>query len=201
MKPRAAFTFPDSQQGIVLLVSLTMLLLVTLIVVSGFNLTQTNLKVVHNLESRALARHAADSALEEALSSNLYLSGSVFVSSCEKQNQKCYDINGDGLNDVKVFIELSCTIATPLSNDNIAKRMGVTTFPTLAEGEIPDAFEGGGSAWSSCQGDTPNGNSLCSDVVWDFLATATDLQTGAEVKVRQGVASPADSNTVSSICD
>jgi hypothetical protein len=61
------------------------------------------------------------------------------------------------------------------------------------------------SPWLSCiaggQASSETGTSQCADVVWDFVATATDLQTGAQAVVRQGLATPADINDVSNVCD
>ena len=204
--------FAHRQRGVVLLVALIMLLLVSLMVISGFNLTQTNLQVVHNLESRALAKQSAIRALEEAMSSNLFLTGSVFPVTCEQTNRICYDLNADGTDDVAVQVALSCTVARTLTNAEVLARSnaylaakGGTTEPADEEAaavpQLPQA-----SPWLSCIGggqassDT-GGTSQCADVVWDFVATATDLQTGAQSVVRQGMATPADINDVSNVCD
>lgn len=209
------------QRGIVLMVALIMLLLVSLMVISGFNLSQTNLQVVHNLESRALAKQAAIRALEEAMSSNLFLTGTVFPVACEQANRVCYDLNGDGANDIAVQVTLSCTIAKTLTNAEV-----LTRSAAYSAAEAGDAETDGGSdaetvedpsvetlpqlpvasPWLTCIGggqatDTGGGTSQCADVVWDFVATATDLQTGAQAQVRQGLATPADINQVSNVCD
>ena len=210
------------QRGIVLMVALIMLLLVSLMVISGFNLSQTNLQVVHNLESRALAKQAAIRALEEAMSSNLFLTGTVFPVACEQANRVCYDLNGDGANDIAVQVTLSCTIAKTLTNAEVLTRSAAYSAAEAGDDDTGDAEadgEGGAetvedpsaetlsqlpepSPWNSCIGGTGGGGmSQCADVVWDFVATATDLQTGAQAQVRQGLATPADINQVSNVCD
>lgn len=217
------------QRGVVLLVALIMLLLVSLMVVTGFNLSQTNLQVVHNLESRALAKQAGIRALEEAMSTNLFLTGTVFPVACEQANRVCYDLNGDGTNDVAVQVTLSCTVARTLTNgDILARSAAYVASRSTGSSELapesepapepePEPVEGGeeaavipqlpqASPWLTCIGggqassDT-GGISQCADVVWDFVATATDLQTGAQAVVRQGLATPADINDVSNVCD
>lgn len=203
MKKVSVCNFPEAQQGMVLLVGLVMLLLLSLMAVSGFNLTQTNLKVVQNLESRSLARQAANSAVEEAISSNLFLSGSgsIFASSCGQPNHKCYDLNGDGVNDVDAAVELKCAIVKNITDDEVNARADVER---ATDPDCQGKTGGDGvckSNWESCLGGGSSGNSLCSDVVWDFVAVATDLQTGAEVQVRQGLSTPANSNAASNICD
>lgn len=196
--------FPRQQQGVVLLVALIMLLMVTLLVVSGFNLTQTNLQVVHNLESRALTKQAGIRALEQVMSSNLFLSGNVFGTNCEEANRVCYDVNADGVDDVGVRVVVSCSIAEVLSNDEVQARSKAYTSAVAVVD--PDAVEmPGSSPWNSCfsvdQSGQINGASNCAGVVWDFVATATDLQTGAQVQVRQGLATPADITQVATLCN
>lgn len=228
MKRLDGFT---GQRGIVLMVALIMLLLVTLMVISGFNLSQTNLQVVHNLESRALAKQAAIRALEEAMSSNLFLTGTVFPVACEQANRVCYDLNGDGADDIAVQVALTCTIAKTLTNAEVLTRSAAYVAARQDDAEVPEEpapeepapeesapeepAEGEGesalpqlpvaSPWLTCigggQASGTGGTSQCADVVWDFVATATDLQTGAQAQVRQGLATPADINQVSNVCD
>lgn len=207
------------QSGIVLVVALIMLLLVSLMVISGFNLSQTNLQVVHNLESRALAKQAAIRALEEAMSSNLFVTGTVFPVACEQANRVCYDINGDGADDIAVQVVLSCTIAKTLTNADVLARSAAYVAARQDDAEVSgepapeEPAEGESvlpqlpvaSPWLTCigggQASGTGGTSQCADVVWDFVATATDLQTGAQAQVRQGLATPADINQVSNVCD
>lgn len=173
--------FPRQERGAVLLVALIMLLMVTLLAISSFNLTQTNLKVVQNMESRGMAKYAANAAIEEAISSARFLSSpnSVFSQSCEQANRKCYDFNGDDLVDIAVSLEApSCVIVLPIKNSEL---------------NVSDPAD------ASCfiQGSP---NSMCVNSVWELRATARDVLTGAEVVVRQGVAVRATSNNVATAC-
>ncbi|MBT8768995.1 hypothetical protein [Metapseudomonas boanensis] len=168
------------ERGVVLLVALIMLLLVTLLAISGFNLTQTNLKVIHNMESRNLSKHAANAAIEEAISSAQFIKtpGSVFLTSCEESNRKCYDFNGDKAVDIAVKLDTpSCVIVIPIKNSEL---------------NLDNAKD------ASCF--IPGENSMCVNSVWELLATATDLVTGAEVTVRQGIAIRATSNNIATAC-
>lgn len=200
-----------NQRGVVLVVSLIMLLLVSLMVFSGFNLTQTNLKVVHNLESREQAREAASAALEEAISTQLFLTSSgatLFAQSCEQANRKCYDLNGDNVSDITVDVTLTCSITKQLSNSDILSRARAATSSTSTDEPFGDwvtsSWVTGGCIEPGRLGlidDNLSAVSRCSDVVWDFVATATDVQTGAVMTVRQGLATAADKNKVENICD
>lgn len=168
----------DSQRGVVLVVALIMLLLVTLMAVSGFNLTQVNLQAVQNMESRELAEHAANSALEEAISSAKIVSSpaALFSISCGSANNKCYDVNGDGVDDITVAVDVpSCVIVKSIKNNDLVMPRDASCF-------------------------TSGVDSLCVNAVFELKATATDNLTGAQVVMVQGVAMRASVNKVSGIC-
>lgn len=169
------------QQGAVLAVALIMLLLVTLMAVAGFNLAQTNLKVVQNLESRELAENAASATLEEAISTSLFTKNpdNIFVSSCVNANTKCYDVNGDGVDDITVVVDRPfCVIVLPIKNSELD-----LSKPADAGCFIQDRED-----------------SLCVNSVWELRATATDNLTSAETVTRQGVAIRASSDDAETAC-
>jgi Tfp pilus assembly protein PilX len=170
------------ERGFVMVIALIMLLAVTLMVVSSSNVVQANLKVVQNAESREQARLAALAAIEEAISSDRFTTSpeAMFVESCEVNNQKCYDSNGDGSVDIRVLVqEPTCAVVTPTRNSEL------------------DVF--GDRAQATCFL-PPGVYSLCANSVWEFQATATDLVTGAEVSVRQGVSILTSINRIETAC-
>jgi Tfp pilus assembly protein PilX len=162
----------NHQRGVVLVVSLIMLLLVTLMVVSGFNLTQTNLQVVYNLESRAMAKHAAERALEEVINS-----GSSSVS---------YDYNADGVNDVAVAVVCasirSVTIEDKDVHGFITEAQTKASVATAANNTADaDAWNNIVNRWRTCTG------GLCTQGAIELSATAVDQLTGARMVVVQGI--------------
>ncbi|MNG07141.1 hypothetical protein D3C84_904300 [compost metagenome] len=133
------------------------------------------------MESRNLAKYAANAAIEEAISSVQFLNspGSMFQENCEESNRKCYDFDGDGRKDVAVKMATPfCVIVLPIKNDEL---------------DVDDSKD------ASCfiPGQV---NSMCVNTVWEMRATATDAVTGAEVTVLQGVAVRATSNNVATAC-
>jgi hypothetical protein len=173
---------PQKSEGFVLVVALIMLVAVTLMIVSSSNLVDTNLKVVQNMESREVSRFSAMAAIEEAMSSNRFTGSpeNLFVESCEINNQKCFDVNSDG--DFDVFVTVApptCVTVTPIRNSDL------------------DAFNS--AAEASCYL-PPAIYSMCANSVWEFVATATDADTGAEVTVRQGVSILTTLNAIESAC-
>jgi Tfp pilus assembly protein PilX len=172
----------EQQQGIVLVIALIMLLAVTLMVVTASNVVQSNLQIVQNMESREQARFSALAALEEAMSSLRFSTSpnALFVSPCEVTNQKCYDNNGDGIVDVRVAVAPpTCVAVTPTPNSDL------------------DVFNSASQA--SCFL-PPGVYSMCANAVWEFRATATDVVTGAEVTMRQGVSILTSLNLVDTTC-
>lgn len=172
----------DSQRGVVLFVSLILLIALTLIVTTSANIVQANLKVAQNLESREMVRFAAMAAIEEAISSDRFTSNpdAMFIESCEVANRKCYDFNGDGVNDITVDMATpACVIVTPIRNDDL----DVFNSPEEASCFLP-----------------PGIYSMCANSVWELQATARDALTGAEVSIRQGVSIQTTLNLIESAC-
>jgi hypothetical protein len=172
------------QEGVVMIIALIMLVAVTLMVVSGSNLVQANLRVVQNIETREQVRFAALAAIDEAVSSPRFIEiaedESMFLESCEEINHKCYDYNGDGTMDVRVEVQRpTCVVVQPRRNSDL----DVFNSQQQASCYLP-----------------PAAYSMCGDSVWDFQATATDLATGAEVTVRQGVSVLTSLNKIETAC-
>jgi len=171
-----------NQSGAVLLVTLIMLILIGMIVVSGFNLTQINLKSVQNVENRNQVMSAATAAVEEVISSNRFADtpNAVFAVGCGTANAKCYDANGDGTNDVTVSVAApSCIVVMPIKNSEL----NVLGKPSDASCYIPEVEY-----------------SMCANSVWQIEATATDVVTGAEAVLRQGVSIRTTLNKIDSAC-
>ena len=177
------------QKGLVLVVSLIMLLAVTLIIVTASNLVQTNLKIVHNMESREMARNAAISAIEELMSSARFTTSPTApyaaLTTCEGFQQKCYDNNLGKVNniaDADIIVRVSeptCVAVTPVKNSDL----DVFNNPAQASCYLPPAVY-----------------SMCASSVWEFEAVATDAVTGAEITVRQGLSVLTTINNIDTAC-
>ena len=187
------------QRGLVMVVAMIMLLAVTLMVVAAANLVQANLKVVQNMEIREQARAAALAAIEEAISNGtaairprfIEFPDDIFIASCDgtlltcakENNRKYYDTNADGVADISVRLSdpdnlvlyppPRCVLARTKLNDE------------LSLAEIDDLCEGPNA--NSALAPDPKAASDCAESIWELKALATDLVTGAEVVVRQGV--------------
>lgn len=171
--------YPRRDSGITLVTALVMLVLLTLIALTTFNVGKSNLQIVSNMQQRDEAAAAAREVIEEAISTTRFSEtpDHVLASPCGQANERCVDTNGDGADDVRVKIAPSprCVKAPMIRN----------TALDLAREE--DQVCSMGAAQSFGVAGSVDGNSACADSVWEINAVATDMETEAEVQVNQGV--------------
>lgn len=166
------------QRGITLVMALIMLVVLTMLALASFNLGKSNLQVVGNMQQRDESVTAARGLLEEVVSDKRFAeSPTAAVSNpCEKPNQRCVDVNGDGTTDIKV------AIATPTCVKVQAIKNTELNLEVKKEADCLIEPPSGGPEGSN------TGDSLCANSVWEVQATATDQLTKATVQVTQGIA-------------
>jgi hypothetical protein len=173
------------QQGAALIVSLIMLMLISLLAVASFRLGKSDLQIVGNMQQRKQALSAAQQVIEQVISTTQFtatptdaipLPANGILVPCNGPNTACVDVNGDGVTDVNVSIVVLCNAIQPILNASLD-----FTNPNDA-GCIVGAGQDVGVVGAT------NGNSLCSNSVWDTQATATDVVTSAQYVIDQGVA-------------
>jgi hypothetical protein len=168
------------QQGLTLVTALIMLVLLTLLALTSFNLGNSTLQVVGNMQQREQSVAAANEAIEETISStNFFNTPSAALPHPDgAPNQRLVDTDADGKADIKVTISPppSCVKAQVIKNSDL---------------RLEDAEDAGcsvGTAQNFGVAGASDGNSDCANSVWDVNAVATDMATKASVKVTQGVA-------------
>jgi hypothetical protein len=168
------------QQGVTLVTALIMLVLLTLLALTSFNLGNSTLQVVGNMQQREQSVAAANEAIEETISStNFFNTPSAALPHPDgAPNQRLVDVDADGKPDIKVTISPppSCVKAQVIKNSDL---------------RLEDAEDAGcsvGTAQNFGVAGAVDGNSDCANSVWDVNAVATDMATKASVKVTQGVA-------------
>lgn len=92
-----------AQRGATLVIGLIMMVLITLVVISAFTLSSSNLKSVGNMQSREEATAAAARTLEVKVSAPFYDSLAP--------ETRTVDINNDGVNDYQVVVSAPVCIA------------------------------------------------------------------------------------------
>lgn len=162
------------QKGATLLVGLIMLVLLTLMAVTSFNLGKNNLLIVGNMQFRNETVRAAEEAVEVAIS---------MPSSVTTASSTTVDVNADGTADVSI------TITPTLVQAYVKKNSAL------------DLSDPGQLGCMLGQGQTfgvvgaTSGNSLCAATLYDLGVVATEAATNTSVKLHQGVSLqvPADS--------
>jgi len=167
------------QRGATLVVGLVMLVLATLIVLASFRLGMANLAIVGNAQNRNEGIASAQQAIEEAISSPLLTTApsSIFPTPCAGPNTQCYDVNGDGRDDVTVTLTPAptCVKAETIKNSSLDLAQEDDRRCTLG---VAQNFGVAGAGTS---------DSLCSNSVWDIRALADDVSTRTTAVVNQGV--------------
>jgi len=160
-----------------MVVALIMLAIVTLIGTVSANIVMGNLRVVQNIEARSVAKSAAMSAIQAAISNpNVLLRG---------EQQFRFDLTGDlsaGADALNVTMSPpQCVSVKPILNRALLQR-------------TDELIE-------RCLSTDPSGQSLCVDVVWEVTVEALDPVTSARVIVRQGLTDTADRLDIAAACD
>ena len=177
------------QEGIVLVIALIMLIAVTLIAVTGANISLAQLKVVQNFEAKQHMRMVAENAIEEAIVTPGFLQGvKAFNRSCyEDPYTKCVDLSGDGVPD-SARVTLSkpeCISIQPVLNNQL------------------NVWESEADAACYQAGTRENGftqTSLCADTLWEVRSVAYDPVTNAKVYYKHGLTLRTSTNLVAAAC-
>lgn len=167
------------ERGVTLVVALIMLVLITLLALTTFNLGQSSMQVVSNMQSRGQAAAAAKQVIEETISSTRFFNTpeDSIANPCGTPNTRCADVNNDGTTDVTVKLTPApaCVKARSVMNSE------------LDVGNLEEAGCSLGAAQSFGVAGSVTGESLCSDSVWELNAEASDNVTQAKVNYTQGI--------------
>lgn len=146
-------------------VAMIILVMVTLLVVSAFRVSNTNLKIVSGMQGRQEAIASSQAAIEQVLSSAFFTENPTIVAATPIE----VDINGDANADFTVAIATPrCLRTAPVM---------LSTPPKQLELDCAGSSRYPGAT-------TPT---WCSNTIWEVSATTTDRLTAAKTTVRQGV--------------
>jgi Tfp pilus assembly protein PilX len=167
------------QQGMTLLMALIMLVVLTMLALTSFNLGKSNLQIVSNMQQRDASLAAAREVIEEVISRNAFNESpaETLVATCGANNRRCIDINGDNAADITVELTPNpyCVKAKTVKTAALDVTVTEDSGCTLGSGNLPGVVGAN------------TGNSLCADSVWEVRAVATDDLTKANVTVTQGI--------------
>ncbi len=179
------------QRGMTLVVALVMLVLITLLAMTTFNLGKSSIQVVNNMQNRDEGIATSRSVLDEAMSSTRFFDtpDDALAQPCLNSNHRCFDLNGDGVID----------IVTALSAAKCVKVRTIKTYELDYASEEDRNCTVGASSNGLIVG-SDKGNSLCADSTWEMTATSQDQQVSSEVEVVQGVAMRVATTNIETSC-
>ena len=183
------------QHGATLLVSMIMLLLITMLALTSFRLASGNLKIVGNMQQRNQVLTAAQNAVERVVSNPLFsaspgaalpaLSPDDLPAPCvATANTTCVDINGDGATDITVRVG---RLRPDGSYAPCVQQVKPVATASLDLSRADDASCSVGVGQTFGVAGANSGNSMCTEMLWEVLAEATDSQVGANASVTAGV--------------
>jgi hypothetical protein len=114
----------------------------------------------------------------------------VFLTPCTTANTRCFDVNGDGKNDITVTLapKPACVVSQTIKNNNL------NLSDPVDAGCIVGAPQNYGIVGAV------TGDSLCADSVWEINAQSVDNATKAQTTVTEGVAVRVSTAAIASSC-
>ena len=187
------------QRGITLIISLIMLVLLTIMALTSFNIGKSSLQVIDNAQQQAQVLNAAQTMLSQVISSPTFTQAPESVldnSNCAPltapANSRCVDLYGDGK--TKIIVQMTpppvCVQAQsiPTSSLNLTNSTSPDWGCTLGD-PAQHGIEG-----------VATGDSLCANSLWDLNAVAVDPVSSARAVVNQGVAMRVSKDSVDTVC-
>jgi hypothetical protein len=172
------------QRGVTLFVALVLLVMVTLLAVSSFRVSNTNLKVVASMQGKGETVAAAQAAIENVISNAAFAENPTLVAS------KAIPVDISGTGDPKFVYSVSlapaprCLKARPTNPAelDIKKPEDRPCFGTALVGQA-------------------NLATSCAETIWEITAVTKDTVTQAETTVRQGIAMRTSTTEAQSACN
>lgn len=186
------------QQGVTLILSLIMLVLLTIMALSSFSIGKSSLQIVDNAQQQAHVQNAAQATIDRVISTPTFAEAPESVldnSNCPEAlaapaNSRCVDLYGDGKTVVVVAMqpEPQCTQVKVIDANelDISKKedQGCSQQENQNFG-IEGVFTGA---------------SLCSDSLWEINAQASEPVSRATAVLTQGVSMRVSNDSVATAC-
>lgn len=182
-------------QGVTLVIVMIFLVLVSVLSISAFRSSTSNLRVTQNMTARQEATAAAQAAIETTISTPAFQAASAAVTTTVN-----VDVDGDGSTDYAVTVTPadSCASIRKLQNAELP-RDASTGLPKTAwircdSGRSGSAVGSGAGGAGLIEGGSAapasTGASYCVETLWNVQADAVDARTGTAVQINQGVVVP-----------
>lgn len=163
------------QRGISLVLGLIMLVLMTLLAMSAFQASNVNLRIAGNMQARQETLAAAQTALEQVLSSPAFIDLATPPASVTVPlNSASFTVDFTPAPACTTIVDLPSEELVPTNPDDL-----VCIPSSAVPGSESGIFHAGGP---------PTAPSYCSNTRWAVIANVADANTGASTTLEQGVA-------------
>lgn len=166
------------QRGTTLFVALIILAALSLMAAWAFNSSTMNLRVVGNSQTRAEVFAAAQAAIEQTISSPIFMQQPSVVAAAPIP----IDVDGDSIAD-----QTARLVPAPSCYRTRTVRMNELDAAVAVDRPCLRSASSANLGIESTTG-TGSGDSLCADSEWNVRALVSDVATGATVAMAQGVA-------------
>lgn len=185
------------QRGSTLVVALIFLAMMSLFAINAFNSSNANLRIIGNTQARQESLASAQLAIEATISSINFVKNPDGVAA----SPITVDIDGNGVTDYTAVI-------SPRPQCYRAKPIVYADLPAAPKDPaVPDPYAPcrpaqrlGGTFIDGPGGVAVTDPESCANSEWNVRAVVSDLRTGGQVAVNQGVSVIVFGNEVSSYC-
>jgi Tfp pilus assembly protein PilX len=160
------------QSGATLVVSLIMLVVLMLLVVAALRYSNTNLRIVGNMQLKTETSAAAQQAIEQVIDANTFVSNPIVQNITVNTGAASYTVTTTP----------TCVSTRPVTNDEL----------DVINNPLDQYCLNGTANGALIEGSTGNvintDPSACLDQQWNISATANDTNSGTTTTVNQGIA-------------
>jgi uncharacterized membrane protein len=181
---------PGRQRGATLITALIMLVALAMLAIWAFNTSTTNLRVVGNTQARQESLAVAQAAVEQTISSSMFVKEAATVAASPIP----VDFDNDGNADLEARLSPppACYRVRILKVNELDPG-SAGDLPCLGSSSVQSGIEIDGAA-------PPAGDSLCADSDWNIRAVVNDPRSNANVAVNQGIAVRSLSTDTANAC-
>jgi type II secretory pathway pseudopilin PulG len=177
--------------GMALLLVMVLMFVIAWFAATTFRMSNQEMQVVGNRQAQQRATAAAQRAIEQTISSNMFTRDPAAVAATPITS----DVDGDGTDDLTAMLTPipSCIRMRPIKTLELDVAKPADRVCLQSSAQLPNLIVVPGAPVVA-------GNSLCSQTEWNVSAAVNDAQTSTSVAVSQGVSIRVEAANANSYC-